>query len=278
MKVGMPTSAHLPVLLEETVRALAVRPGGRYLDCTLGDGGHAAAILEHSSPGGELLGIDADPQSIAIASTRLQEYGKSTRLVNENFANLEAICMRYDFRPVHGILFDLGLSSRQLGDESRGFSFQHDGPLDMRLSPEQELTAADIVNHFSEAELADVIRSYGEEGHSHQIARRIVRERPVATTLKLARIIEQAVGGRKGKIHPATKTFQALRIAVNQELKHLESALGQAVSLLGFGGKLSLSGRPHREAVHEPRIEGLHLPGGYPDLRLRAQRFSRIGQ
>lgn len=238
MKAGMPTPAHLPVLLEETVRALAVQPGGRYLDCTLGDGGHAAAILERSSPGGELLGIDADPQAIAAASSRLQEYGRSTLLVNENFANLEAICMRHDFHPVHGILFDLGLSSRQLGDESRGFSFQHDGPLDMRFNPDQEVTAADIINRSSEAELADIMRSYGEEAHSRQIARRIVRERPVATSLELAKIVEQAVGGRKGKLHPATKTFQALRIAVNQELRHLESALEQAVKLLGFGGRL----------------------------------------
>jgi 16S rRNA (cytosine1402-N4)-methyltransferase len=238
MKAGMPAPAHLPVLLEETVRALAVQPGGRYLDCTLGDGGHAQAILERSSPGGELLGIDADPRAIAIAGRRLREYSRQTLLVNENFADLETICMRYDFHPVHGILFDLGLSSGQLSDESRGFSFQHDGPLDMRLGPDQEITAADIVNRSSEAELTDIIRSYGEEAHSRQIARHIVRERPVATALKLAKIVEQAVGGRKGKLHPATKTFQALRIAVNQELKHLESALGQAVKLLGFGGRL----------------------------------------
>ncbi len=238
MKAGMPAPVHLPVLLEETVRALAVQPGGRYLDCTLGDGGHAQAILERSSPGGELLGIDADPQAIAIAGTRLREYGRQVRLVNENFANLETICTKYDFHPVHGILFDLGLSSQQLSDRGRGFSFQQDGPLDMRFSPQQEVTAADIVNQSSEAELADIIRRYGEEAGSRQIARRIVRERPVATTLKLAKIVEQAVGARRGKIHPATKTFQALRIAVNQELRHLESALEQAVKLLGFGGRL----------------------------------------
>jgi len=238
MKAGMPAPVHLPVLLEETVRALAVQPGGRYLDCTLGDGGHAQAILERSSPGGELLGIDADPQAIAIAGTRLREYGRQVRLVNENFANLETICTKYDFHPVHGILFDLGLSSQQLSDRGRGFSFQQDGPLDMRFSPQQEVTAADIVNQSSETELADIIRRYGEEAHSRQIARRIVRERPVATTLELAKIVKQAVGARRGKIHPATKTFQALRIAVNQELRHLESALEQAVKLLGFGGRL----------------------------------------
>ncbi len=229
---------HTPVLLEETLRALAVQPGGRYIDCTLGGGGHAVAILERSAPGGQLLGIDADPEAIRVASERLEHYHDSILLINENFANLPAICLRYDFQPVHGILFDLGLSSLQLGDDRRGFSFQEEGPLDMRLSPDQQITAADIVNQSPEAELADIIWRYGEEGYSRQIARSIVKERPIETTLKLAKVIEQASGGRKGKIHPATKTFQALRIAVNQELDNLESALKQAVNLLGFGGRL----------------------------------------
>ncbi len=238
MNRNMSASTHIPVLCEETVRALAVQPGGRYIDCTLGGGGHAAAILEQSSPGGQLLGIDADPEAVKMASERLQAYHNSTLLINEDFANLQAISFKYDFQPVHGILFDLGLSSLQLGDRSRGFSFQVDGPLDMRLSPRQEVTAADIINQSSEAELADIIWRYGEEGYSRQIARRIVKERPVETTLRLVKIIEQAVGGRKGRIHPATKTFQALRIAVNHELDNLESALRQAVNLLGFGGRL----------------------------------------
>jgi 16S rRNA (cytosine1402-N4)-methyltransferase len=229
---------HIPVLLEETLRALAVQPGGRYIDCTLGGGGHAAAILERSAPCGQLLGIDADPEAIRVASERLEDYHDSILLINQNFANLQAICLKYDFQPVHGILFDLGLSSLQLGDYSRGFSFQEGGPLDMRLSPDQQITAADIINQSYEAELADIIRRYGEEGYSRQIARRIVKERPIETTLKLAKVIEQAIGGRKGKIHPATKTFQALRIAVNHELDNLESALAQAVNLLGFGGRL----------------------------------------
>ncbi len=233
----MLASAHIPVLVEETIQALAVQPGGRYIDCTLGGGGHAAAILEHSSPGGQLLGIDADPEAIEAARQRLKAYADSCLLVNDNFVNLESICYRYDFLPVHGILFDLGLSSLQLGDSRRGFSFQHDAPLDMRLNPSQKLTAADIVNTYTETELAHLIKTYGEEGYSRQIARRIVQERPLKTTLELARIIEQVVR-RRGKIHPATKTFQALRIAVNQELEHLESALKQAVHLLGFEGRL----------------------------------------
>ena len=238
MSSDMPISSHVPVLLEETVKALAVQPGGRYIDCTLGSGGHAAAILEHSSPGGQLLGIDADPDAIEVARARLEAYSDSILLVNENFVNLQTICIKYDFFPVNGILFDLGLSSLQLNGNGRGFSFQHDAPLDMRLSPTQDITAADIVNTFSEIKLAQIIRAYGEEGYSHRIARRIVKERPIKTTRQLARLIGQVVGGRRGKIHPATKTFQALRIAVNHELEHLEAALRQAVDLLGFEGRL----------------------------------------
>jgi 16S rRNA (cytosine1402-N4)-methyltransferase len=232
------SSNHIPVLLNETIEALAVQPGGRYIDGTVGGGGHAAAILEHSSPGGQLLGIDADPEAVKVAQKRLEAYGSSVLIVNDNFANLEAICIKYDFLPVHGILFDLGLSSRQLNGSGRGFSFQHDAPLDMRFSPSQKVTAADIVNTSSEAELAHIIKTYGEEGYSHRIARRIVRERPIKTTLELAKIIEQAAAPRKRGIHPATKTFQALRIAVNHELENLEVALKQAINLLGFEGRL----------------------------------------
>ncbi|MBU0492972.1 MAG: 16S rRNA (cytosine(1402)-N(4))-methyltransferase RsmH, partial [Chloroflexi bacterium] len=163
------------------VEALAVQPGGRYIDCTLGGGGHAAAILERSSPGGQLLGIDADPEAIKIARARLEAYSDSTLLINENFANLQAICYKYDFSPVHGILFDLGLSSLQLNGNGRGFSFQHDAPLDMRFNPNQTITAADIVNTYSETGLAHLIKTYGEEGYSHHIARRIVQERPIQT-------------------------------------------------------------------------------------------------
>ncbi len=240
MSLMMSAATHIPVLLNETIEALAVQPGGRYIDCTLGAGGHAAAILEKSSPGGQLLGIDADPEAIKIARARLEAYGDSTLLINENFVNLQAICLKHDFLPVHGILFDLGLSSLQLGSDGRGFSFQHDAPLDMRLSPSQEVTAADIINTFSENELAHLIKTYGEEGYSRQIAHHIIPERPIMTTLHLSRVIEQATGGRRGRIHPATRTFQALRIAVNQELKHLESALEQAINLLGFEGRLAV--------------------------------------
>jgi 16S rRNA (cytosine1402-N4)-methyltransferase len=230
--------SHIPVLIGETIKALAVQPGGRYIDCTLGAGGHATAILEQSSPGGQLLGVDADPEAIDAARQRLEGYRKSVLLVNDNFINLEAICYKYDFLPVHGILFDLGLSSLQLRESDRGFSFQRRAPLDMRLNPEQELTAADIVNTYPETELANLIRTYGEESYSRQIARGIVKDRPLNNTLELVETIQRAVGRRRGKIHPATRTFQALRIAVNHELENLELALKQAVNLLGFKGRL----------------------------------------
>ena len=233
----MPAPHHVPVFLEETIRALAVQPGGRYVDCTLGGGGHAAAILEHSSPGGQLLGMDADPEALKVAGKNLEPHRASSLLVNENFVNLQATCIKYDFFPVHGILFDLGLSSLQLNGSGRGFSFQHDAPLDMRFNPAQEITAADIVNEYSEETLARLLWDYGEEGSSRRIARRIVAERPIRKTGQLARVVEQA-SARHGKIHPATKTFQALRIAVNQELENLASALRQAIDLLGFGGRL----------------------------------------
>lgn len=236
MEQGAPVF-HTPVMLEETVQALAVQPGGRYIDATVGTGGHAAAILEHSYPGGQLLGIDADPQAIRIARERLTSYVGSCLLINDNFANLEAICIKYDFFPVHGILFDLGISSLQLDSAERGFSFRLDGPLDMRFSPKEKLTAADIVNTYSRDELARLIWTYGEERYSRRIADHIARKRPIRTTLELARIIEEGVPGR-GKIHPATRTFQALRIAVNHELSNLESALNQAINLLGARGRL----------------------------------------
>jgi 16S rRNA (cytosine1402-N4)-methyltransferase len=230
---------HIPVLLEEVLDALQVQPGGRYIDCTVGEGGHAHAILERSSPGGQLLGIDADPQAIDSTSTRLRLYERAAILINDNFGNLGNICSRLGFHPVHGILFDLGLSSLQLSNTGRGFSFQFDAPLDMRFDPSQETTAATIVNTFPKEEIARIIESYGEERESRHIARSIVSSRPLSTTLELAAVVHRAVGARY-KIHPATRTFQALRIAVNQELENLKTALEESVNLLGFGGRLAV--------------------------------------
>lgn len=233
----MLTVAHKPVLLKETIEALNVQPGKNYVDCTLGGGGHALAVLEKSSPGGRLLGIDADPEAIRLATVRLDQFKDSVILVNDNFSNLDEICRRYSFTPVQGILIDLGLSTYQLEEGTRGFSFLRDSTLDMRFGPSQSITAADIVNKASEIELALILREYGEEKFSQRIARRIVQERPINTSAQLATVVEKAVG-RRGRIHPATRTFQALRIAVNHELEVLEVALYQTLSVLANGGRL----------------------------------------
>jgi 16S rRNA (cytosine1402-N4)-methyltransferase len=239
MSIAVMTREHVPVLLREVVEALAVRPGGRYVDCTLGAGGHAEAILEAALPGGELLGIDLDPEALTAARERLAVFQKRVTFVEGNFSQVGDLCRERGFAPVQGILFDLGLSSLQLEEESRGFSFQREGPLDMRFSPRQGLTAADIVNAYTEEDLADLLWRYGEERQSRRIARRLIEERPFRTTTQLAKAVEQAVGRRaRGVIHPATRTFQALRIAVNQELMRLEAALLQAHGLLSFGARL----------------------------------------
>ncbi len=242
MSVAMSLPVHVPVLLDEVMAALQPRPKGRFIDCTVGLGGHAAAILEEISPTGKLLGIDADPEAIRISEGRLSKYGDAVTLVNENFTNLETISRRYHIHPVDGILFDLGVSSLQLDTAERGFSFNLDAHLDMRSNPEQGLTASDIVNRFSEQELAKLIERYGEERHSRRIARCIVRNRPIATTTQLAQLIERALAGptHRGRIHPATRTFMALRIAVNNELQNLELALKQTPNLLRPGGRLAV--------------------------------------
>ena len=233
MSQTMP-AIHIPVLLNEAIDALRVEPGGRYIDCTVGEGGHTTAVLER---GGRVLGIDIDPQAIEVARARLLPYGKLAILINKSFDALDQICSSLGFRPVRGILFDLGMSSFQLSNTKRGFSFQYDAPLDMRFSPTQELTAATIVNTFPEEEIASIIERYGEERRSTEIARSIVQNRPFSTTRQLATVVARAVGMRR-KIHPATKTFQALRIAVNQELERLKAALKQAVNILEVGGRL----------------------------------------
>ena len=225
---------HVPVLLNEVIDALQVSPGGRYLDCTVGEGGHAAAVLEH---GGSVLGIDIDPKAIEIARERLRQYGDMAILINNNYADLEQIASAVGFKPAQGILFDLGVSSPQLADAHRGFSFQLDSPLDMRFDPHQEITAATVVNTFSEQDLANIIKTYGEEHRSSAIARSIVASRPLNTTTQLADVVAKTMGQR-GKIHPATRTFQALRIFINQELERLKAALRQAVNILESGGRL----------------------------------------
>jgi 16S rRNA (cytosine1402-N4)-methyltransferase len=258
---------HLPVMLGEAITGLKVEPGGRYVDCTVGAGGHAKLILEASSPGGQLLGFEADPYAVKVARERLAAFGSSALIINRNFIHIEEECLERNFFPLNGVLFDLGLSSMQLSQEGRGFSFQHEAPLDMRFSPDQKVTVEDIVNTYKEADLASIIYRYGEEPASRRIAAGIVHNRPIHTTTQLADIVSRAVAGKKGRIHPATRTFQALRIAVNQELENLESALRQALNLLGSGGRIvvisyhSLEDRIVKRLFKEESRDCVCLPG-----------------
>ena len=230
---------HLPVLVQEVVDGLGTKPGRRYIDATVGGGGHAYEVLATSSPDGLLLGLDRDPAALAVSRARLAGFGERFELVHSSFARLAEVAAAHDFVPVDGILLDLGLSSLQLADASRGFSFQIEGPLDMRFDrTSSDLTAADLVNGLTAEELADVLFRYGEERRSRRIARAIVEARPLHSTRELAEVIEQTVGRRGERLHSATLTFQALRIAVNEELTALEKALPQAVDLLRPGGRL----------------------------------------
>ena len=230
---------HSPALIEEVKDLLALIPGDRWIDATVGDGGHAATLLEATAPNGEMLGIDADPESLKRARGRLQPFGSRVNLVNDNFANLAHIVQQHKFHPITAILLDLGLSSYQLDQASRGFSFR-DASLDMRLDPNQQLTASDIVNTYSEEELRRVIATYGEEPQARRITRAIVRHRPIHTAQELAQVIESTVPRRGRRIHPATRTFQAIRMRVNDDLGNLESFLEQAVRALSQGGRLAV--------------------------------------
>lgn len=240
MSIALANRVHTPVLVDEVVEALDVGPGKRYIDCTLGGGGHALAILSGCRPGGQLLGIDADPEAISLAQHNLYDFFESSIIINDNFYNLENICRETGFSAADGILFDLGLSSLQLASAGRGFSFQLSGPLDMRFNPDEHLTAADIVNKLPEAKLAQLILIYGEEPMANRIAKNIVDHRPISDTADLAATVSEAICDRFSKIHPATRTFQALRIAVNRELDHLTAALDQSLNCLGKGGRLAV--------------------------------------
>ena len=231
---------HTPVMVPEIMQALKTQPGGRYIDGTLGEGGHSKSILNAVEPGGQVLGLDADAEAITVATERLMEHGDAFLAINTNFRDIRATALRYEFVPVHGVLFDLGVSSLQLDRESRGFSFRRSDPLDMRFSFDQQLTAADIVNEYAESELADLIFHLGEDRAARRIARAILQKRPINTSLELAELIEKVSPRRGKRMHPATRTFQAIRIAVNDELSALETALEQAVSLLGQGGRLAV--------------------------------------
>ncbi len=237
---------HRPVMPAEVLEGLNIRPGGVYVDCTLGGGGHSEAILKELSslaPGGRLVALDRDPDALAAAAERLAPYKSRINLVRSNFSDLGDVLNRLGFDKVDGVLFDLGVSSYQLDNPSRGFSYQHDAPLDMRMDPDQQITAGDIVNKLPVDELARIIKTYGEERWAARIAEFIAGERkkhPVKTTRQLVEIIKRAVpsGARRQGPHPARRTFQALRIAVNKELEVLGDAVRSAVYLLRSGGRV----------------------------------------
>ena len=251
---------HVPVLYEEALTGLQVAAGGTYVDGTVGAGGHAAGILQASAPDGHLLGLDVDPRALQIARQRLAPFSDRVTLVRSNFALIRERVGALGLELADGILLDLGISSMQLANAEQGFSFQLAGPLDMRLDPTAPRTAADLVNTLSQNDLADLVYRYGEEPAARVIARAIVAARPLQTTTELAKVVSEAVRAmrarrkhsaakrsghgragralRRSRIHPATRTFQALRIAVNDELVTLERALPAAISVLRPGGRL----------------------------------------
>lgn len=233
---------HVPALLKEVLAFFEPLEGHNYIDCTLGEGGVTQAIV---NAGGRVLGLEADPEMLPVAARRLETAEGNYTLAQANFASLKEVADNLDFRPVHGIIIDLGLSSRQLQAEQRGFTFQQEQPLDMRYDPRQEVTAADMVNDLPEEELIDLFMTFAEEDRwsARTIARTIISRRPIYTTRELVESVELAVGRRSAaRIHPATKVFMGLRIAVNADLQALESALPQALELLEPSGRLLVIG------------------------------------
>ena len=243
----MTGTPHQPVLYHEIIHALQPKNKGYYVDGTVGAGGHAHGILEACAPDGRLLGLDVDPQALALARETLAPYGERARLIQASYDTLAERLREFEWDEVGGILLDLGLSSMQLDTPERGFSFQQDAPLDMRFDPVSPTTAADLVNSLPQDELADLIYRYGEERASRRIAQAILKARPLRTTRQLATVIESVLPRRGSfdrlrtkRVHPATRTFQALRIAVNDELNRVENVLPQAVAALKSGGRLAI--------------------------------------
>lgn len=235
----MDSAPHLPVLLNTIITALNPKSAGHYIDGTLGAGGHSASLLEGSSPDGQVIGFDLDPQAIGLAQQRLAVYGSRVHIIQASYLMMKVEAEKLGWSSVDGILLDFGVSSMQLDTPERGFSFLRDGPLDMRFAPDASQSAADLVNTLPEEELADIIFKYGEERLSRKIARIIVNNRPINTTLELANLILNHIG-KKERIHPATRTFQALRIAVNHELDSIEKVIPLAVSMLKPAGRIAI--------------------------------------
>ena len=232
--------AHFPVLYHEIIHALCPHDQGLYVDGTVGAGGHARGILEASSPNGRLIGLDLDPLALSLAREVLSPFGDRVILLKASYTTLETQLVNLGWSSINGIMLDFGVSSMQLDSPDRGFSFRSDAPLDMRFDPDGHVMAEDLVNGLSERDLANLIYNYGEERKSRQIARAITDSRPLHTTRELAEVITGIIKSEKGRIHPATRTFQALRIAVNDELKAIEEVLPQAVNSLTPGGRLAV--------------------------------------
>ena len=257
---------HKPVLYQEIIHALQPQRGGRYVDGTLGAGGHARGILEACTPDGLLLGLDVDPQALALSREALAPYEGRIHLVQASYITLTKQLASLQWDSVNGIVLDLGASSMQFDNAERGFSFMQDGPLDMRFGPNAFQSAEEIVNTFDEKDLANLIFRYGEDRDSRKIARAIVDNRPLRTTRELVAVIEKASPRRGDRMHPATQTFQALRIAVNVELASVESVLPQAIASLRIGGRLavisfhSLEDRIVKEFFREQSKELMNPP------------------
>jgi len=231
--------AHKPVLLKEVLEFLDPHSGGKFIDATLGAGGHTLAILDRTAPDGRVLALDQDESAIALARANLQSFGSRLETVKSNFRNVAEVAEEFGFVGADGVLADIGVSSMMLDDAARGFSFLREGPLDMRMDREQKLTAAGVLNTYGEKEIADILFTLAEERRSRPIARAIVRSRPLHTTFDLVRAVERVTGApRYGKIHPATRTFQALRIYVNDELAALGSFIDSSMTLVRSGGRL----------------------------------------
>ena len=261
---------HTPVMLREVLDYLDLRPGKIIVDATLGTAGHAEKILERILPGGRLIGIDRDEESLSIARERLNKFGPACKLVHGNFADVDMLLEKLKVTKVDGALFDLGISSVQLQDAARGFSFQNEGPLDMRMDKDSYVSAYDLVNNLNEEELSTLLWNFGEERWHNRIARLLVRERerqPITTTLELADIVSKSIPSRYRYrhycIHPATRTFQALRIAVNRELEILEAAVNKTIAILERKARIcvisfhSLEDRVIKFAFRKAQADGL---------------------
>ncbi len=277
----MTMNSHTPVMVREVLQLLRPQAGEVLVDATVGLGGHAVEIASRLIPGGWLIGMDRDPKALEIAARRLAHLSGAIRvtMVHADFRELPQVLRERGLEAIDGVLFDLGVSSMQLDSAERGFSFRFDAPLDMRMDTSQPgPTAADIVNRWSEADLRRVIAEYGEEPAAARIAHAIVQNRPILTTQQLAGIVARAAGRRGGRIHPATRTFQALRIAVNRELEGLQEAIEQAIRRLKPGGRIvvltyhSLEARAVKRAFH--KLSGRCIcPPNVPACECGAERL-----